>query len=295
MRRSQFSLAMLFILPALFFYVVFLIVPLIGGILISFTDWEGYTFRNVSFIGLGNYARLLQDNVFWDALKHNVIFVIGTVVVQCTIGLIVALILDQEPRLAKFFRGVYFMPAVISLVVVGIVFSLILSPSFGIFNPILELIGLGRLVRDWLGSPSTALPTLMAIQVWLGFGFSMFIFVARLQSLPVELYEAAKVDGAGDLRRVWHITLPQLKETGAVVAIMAVINALKIFTLPYVMTRGGPNHATEVLGTWAYFQGFTSVKAGYGSAIATILILFTFVLTALQFKYTGMGRFERDV
>ncbi len=280
----------LFILPALIFYLVFSFIPLLGTAALSLTDWNGYNFNTISFYGIGNYIKLLNDPIFWQSFQNNVYFLFGSVFLQITLALIVALILDQNPPFSKFIRGIYFMPSVMSMVVLGLVFSLVLSPSFGIVNPILNWFGFETMNHDWLGSSRTAMPTLILIQMWFGFGFSMFIFIAKLQSIPMSLYEAAKVDGATKLQEILHITLPSLRETMAVVIMLAMINSMKIFALPYVMTGGGPNHATEVLSTWSYFKAFNLSETGYGSAVATTVLIITFILTYFQFKLSSLGR-----
>jgi len=280
----------LFILPALIFYLLFSFIPLLGTAALSLTDWNGYNFNTINFYGLGNYIKLLKDPIFWQSFQNNVYFLFGSVFLQITLALIVALILDQNPPFAKFIRGIYFMPSVMSMVVLGLVFSLVLSPSFGIVNPILNWLGFENMNHDWLGSSQTAMPTLILIQMWFGFGFSMFIFIAKLQSIPMSLYEAAKVDGATKWNEILYITLPSLSETMAVVIMLAMINSMKIFALPYVMTGGGPNHATEVLSTWSYFKAFNLSETGYGSAVATTVLIITFILTYFQFKLSSIGK-----
>jgi raffinose/stachyose/melibiose transport system permease protein len=171
---------------------------------------------------------------------------------------------------------------VISLVVVGIVFTLVLSPSLGLINPFLEAIGLGQFAGAWLGDPDLALPIVIAIDVWHGFGLYMFLFISRLIAIPQDLHDAAFVDGANGWQDIIHITLPLMKSMVAMVVLLASIEALKLFAIVYVMTKGGPNHATEVLSTWAYFQAFTANNVGYGSAILVVLLIITFVLAYIQ-------------
>jgi raffinose/stachyose/melibiose transport system permease protein len=265
-RRSGLWPALPFVAPALAFYTLFLLVPLAGTILLSFTHWNGYAF----------------DGIFLRSLAHNLIFVVGAVVLKTLVALVLALVLDRRLPLGRLFQGIYIMPAVLSLVVLGIVFSLALSPTLGIINPFLQAIGLGGLAGEWLGDRTRALPILILIDVWQGFGLYMLLFVARLGLVQQELRDSAAVDGAGPLREVYYVLLPQLRGTILMVALLATIESLKVFSTIYVMTKGGPDHASDVLSTWGYFQGFTANNVGYGSAILVVLLAITFVLAYVQ-------------
>lgn len=278
----QWLLAVPFLAPALIFYTLFLIVPLLGTVILSFTDWTGFNFADIRFAGLRNYREMGRDPIFWQSLGHNLIFLMGAVMLRTSFALFLALALDQNIPFSNLFRGIYLMPTVISLVVVGVVFSLALSPSLGLINPLLQALGLGGVAGDWLGNPRRVLPILILIDTWHGFGLAMFLFISRLVAIPQELHEAAFVDGASGLRDIWHITLPLLKSTAMMVLLLAAIDSLKLFAIVYVMTKGGPNHHSEVLSTWAYFQAFTANKVGYGNAILVVLLAITFALAYIQ-------------
>jgi ABC-type sugar transport system permease subunit len=280
--RRVWLLVVPFVAPSLIFYTVFLIVPLLGTLALSFTDWSGISLANIRFVGLANYRQLGSDPVFWESLQHNLIFLLGAILLKTTLALLLALALEQNLRFSAFFRGVYLMPTVISLVVVGIVFSLALSPSLGLINPFLQAIGLGQFAGSWLGDPQKVLPLVILIDTWQGFGLYMFLFITRLIAIPQELHDAAFVDGASGRQDIWYVTLPLLKSTAAMVVLLAAIESLKAFALIYVMTSGGPNHQSEVLSTWAYFNAFTANKVGYGSAILAVLLLITFCLAYIQ-------------
>ena len=283
--RADWILAAPFLAPALLFYTLFLIVPLLGTIALSFTQWSGFNFSNIKAAGLDNYRAIGADPIFWMSLRHNVIFMVGAIALRVTFALFLALALDQRVPLSNLFRGVYLMPTVISLVVVGVVFRLALSPSLGLINPFFSAIGLDALTGDWLGNPNRVLPILILIDTWHGFGLYMFLFIARLASISEELHEAAFVDGANGFQDIWHITLPLLRSTAAMVLLLAAIDSLKVFAIIYVMTSGGPNHRSEVLSTWAYFQAFTANKVGYGNAILVVLLVITFILAYVQVTY----------
>lgn len=278
----EWLLAIPFLAPALLFYIIFLLVPLFGTLALSVTNWTGFNFADLQFVGMQNFRALGNDSVFWQSLQHNIMFLVGSVILKATIALVLALALDQNLPFSNFFRGVYLMPTVISLVVVGIVFTLVLSPSLGLINPFLKAIGLGQFVGSWLGNPNLALPIVVAIDVWHGFGLYMFLFISRLIAIPQDLHDAAFVDGATGWQDILHITLPLMKSMVAMVVLLASIEALKLFSIVYVMTKGGPNHATEVLSTWAYFQAFTANNVGYGSAILVVLLIITFILAYIQ-------------
>jgi raffinose/stachyose/melibiose transport system permease protein len=273
-----------FILPALIFYVVFLALPILGTVIISLLNWSGLSLNDVHWAGLANYVTLGQDPVFWAALKHNVIFIVVGATTVVLIGLFLAVLLERGLRGSNFFRGVFFMPTVMSMVVVGIVFMLILSPELGLINPLLRAVGLGRFARAWLGDPNTSLLVVIACDVWKNFGLSMFLFVAGLKGIDGELYEAASMDGANAWQSFWRITLPVLAPVTTTVIVLVSINTLKLFDLVYVMTHGGPGHASEVLTSWMYFQGFMYNKMGYGSSVAVVLLLVTLMLTLIQFR-----------
>ncbi len=282
-----------FILPAFVVYFIFLVIPLFGTIGFSFVRWDGIRYADIRFLGLQNYRSLFQDSVFWRALVNNLIFVGGAVAFQCTLGLAVALLLEQKRLpLGNFFRGCYFIPAVISLISIGIVFQLILDPSMGVLGMVFTRLGLKPLTGFglWLISSKKAIFVLILIQIWFGFGWSMFVFVSGLKGIDPGLYEAAEVDGATAWHRVVYITLPLLKGTASVAVLLAATWAMKIFTVPYVMTRGGPNHATEVLATWSFYHGLSYQHVGYGSTIAVMLVFFGLILGFVVFRFTGMGK-----
>ncbi len=256
---------------------------------IGFTDWNGISAHTLKWIGFGNYIELFSDPFFWTALRNNFVIVGGSVLIQCTLALLLAVILDSGLRGAEIFRTVFFMPTVLSFIVVGLLFSLLLSPTVGIVNPLLSKLGLSAWQHQWLGDKQTALYTVMIVNIWKEFGFSIFLFLAGLQSISKELYEAAWVDGAGPWRNLWFITLPLLKEVTIVVVILAVNQAFLVFDLIYVMTSGGPYHASEVLATYMYSRAFTSGRMGYGTAIAEVLFAIVFVVTLIQLRVTRAG------
>jgi raffinose/stachyose/melibiose transport system permease protein len=273
-----------FLGPALGFYLAFMMVPLLGTFFLSFTDWPGFSLEQIDWVGLENFRELADDGVFWQAFRHNIFLLVGAIVLNTLLALVLALALDQNLRGSSFFRGVFLMPTVISLVVVALVFGLGLSPSLGFINPALEAVGLGRLAGEWLGDPDRVLPMILLLDTWSSFGLYMFLLIARLIAIPKELREAAAIDGAGELRTIWYVILPLLRNTITMVMLLIAINSLKMFELVYVMTSGGPNHASEVIATWGYFQGFTATRVGYGSATLVVLLVLTFILATIYVR-----------
>ena len=281
--------AYLLLLPGLIFYVPFHFLPILGVFFFSLLDWKGFSFATMKWAGLENYSKMLGDRFFWGALKNNIQFVIVVIVVQTVLALALALILEQKFKLSTLFRGVYFMPTVLSLVVVGILFGFVLSPSQGLINVFLRNIGLGNIQPVWLGDPKLALYVLMAVHMWKEFGLSMFLFIAGLEAIPEELFDAAKVDGASAWDVIWRIIIPLLRETITVVVILSTIVCFKLFDLVVVMTGGGPFFATEVLSVRMYYQTFKFNHVGYGSSIAVVLFLITFAVSGMQFWLRTRG------
>lgn len=265
-----------FVAPALLFYTLFWIVPLIGALGISLTHWDGIATSTLRFAGFDNYLMLARDPLFWGALFNNLIFVAAALVLIVGSALVIALILNSRPLGHGSFATIFFLPIVLSNVLVGLMFTLLLSPTSGIFG--------GE--TQWLGDPGTALWSVLGAYVWRDMGFSVLLFLAGLAAVPRDLVDAARVDGAGPFRIIRHVSLPSIREVAIVVSVLAVTNAFLLFDLVIVMTGGGPYHASDVLATYMYNQGFSRGMLGYGSAIAIMLFLIVLAVTALQFRLT---------
>ncbi|MCS6848242.1 MAG: sugar ABC transporter permease [Anaerolineae bacterium] len=275
----------LFLLPALVWYFIFLVYPMAYSFVISLTDWDGLS-RTSNWVGFANYINIVfNDEVSRLALRNNVIWTVGTLLIPTILGLVLAVLLDQKLFGRTMFRTIIYSPAVLPLVAVGLIWAWMYNPQFGFINEVLKAIGLGHLARGWLSTFETALPATFVTAIWTGVGFSMTVYLAALQGIPAEQYEAARIDGATGLRLFWHITLPWLREAHVIVLSLAVISSFKVFDLIYTMTYGGPGRSTQVMGTWMYFNAFQYYHAGYGSAIAWVIAIITLTVAVPYIRH----------
>lgn len=266
-------------LPALAFYLVFVVYPVGASFYYSTLEWSGI--GEATYVGLQNFSRLLGDEMVWRSLSHNLILVIASLVVQLPIGLGLAMLLMSKVKGVRLFRTVYFMPLLMSTVAIGILWTSIYNPTFGIINRTLELVGLESWQQGWLGNEGTALLSVIAVICWQFIPFYMILFRAALVGLPEAIYDAAKVDGASNWESFRFITLPLLKGTIRTAALLSLVGSLKYFDLIWIMTGGGPSGSTELVTTYMVKQAFNRFNVGYGSAIAVLLFVISFSLTAL--------------
>lgn len=269
-----------FIAPALAVYAVFLIYPVVQSGVLSFSSWAGPGRPSIP-VGLDNYRELFGDPIFWRALRNTAVLLLVSVFVQLPIGLGLALIVTSARRGRRFWRGVYFVPTLMSTVAVAILWRFVYSPDYGIINGFLRAVGLDGLAQGWLGQTSTALAAVIGANLWQWAPFYMIIYIAAIVGLDPEVYEAAALDGADGLQRFWYITLPLLRPVLFTTAILSLAGSIKAFDLVYIMTDGGPSNSTELLATYMFRQGFTNYRLGYASAIAMVMFLITFVLTVV--------------
>jgi len=281
-----------FLAPALAAIGVFFVLPVAAAFLLSFSDFDIYAlgdFRYARFIGVKNYLHLLQDPLFWKALKNTAYFLVVGGPLSIAVSLGSALML--QPKLLRFkgfFRTSYFAPVVTTLVAVAIDWRFVYHPRFGILNYALTLVGLQGV--DWLGDPVWAMPAIIVMAVWKNFGYNMIIFIAGLQNIPGELYEAASIDGAGKLQQFRSITLPMLAPTTLFVSIITMIGYFQLFAEPYVMTQGGPLNSTLSIVLLMYQQGFRWWNMGYSAALA--FVLFAFILAGSVIQSRLQRRWE---
>lgn len=239
--------------------------------LISTWKWDGVS-PNPVHVGLGNYAMLLHDPLFWGAVRHTVIFFVVTFTVQTFLGLAFAVLLHSRIRLAVVYKVIIFVPVVLAPAIMAPVFRSMLAPE-GQFNQVLDAVGLGSLAQPWIGQTSTALPALMAITVWQFTGFTFVLYYAAMSQIDDSVVEAARLDGAGNFRVITAIVWPSVAGTTFALATLSVIGALKTFDIPYLVTAAGPNYATNFFGTYIYNQIITLDNVGYGAALSIVLLV----------------------
>jgi multiple sugar transport system permease protein/raffinose/stachyose/melibiose transport system permease protein len=279
----------LFVLPGLVLYAVFFLYPFFNSILLSFTDWDGVQpIRN--FVGGANYLRLSQDPMVWMSLSHNLIWVIVGTIAPVLIGLLLAVLFwSGSTKGQVIFRTAFFMPVVLSPVVVGIIWGWIYSPIFGILNRVLEAVGLGFIARGWLGDPTWALFAVLGTAVWSYFGFCFVILLAGLQNADLELYDAAKLDGASSWQQLLNVTIPQLQSVLSMVIVYTLIGGFNVFDIVFVMTGGGPANLTELIATYTYKKSFMENQVGYGASLTMVMTVLSLAASFVFLKLRERG------
>jgi len=274
----------LLVCPALAAIVAFFVLPVAAALALSFTDFDIYALadlRNVRFVGFDNYLHLLQTPLFWQALGNTLYFVVVGVPLSIAASLGAAMLVNSRlARFKHFHRTALFAPVVTTLVAAAVVWRYLLHTRYGLVNQGLAGLGLGPV--DWLGDPRWAMPAIILMSVWKNFGYNMVIFLAGLQSIPAELYEAASIDGASRWQQFRVVTLPSLAPMMLMVAILTMAAHFQLFAEPYVMTQGGPAQRTVTVLYFMYEEGFKWWSLGSASAVAFVLFLFMFAITLLQ-------------
>ena len=281
-RRKRYGFTpWLFALPALAVYLWFLVYPAFSSLFFSLTDWDGLS-PTYQIVGLDNYQAMVHDPVVIHAAINNIIWTIVTIAVPVLLGLTLAVLLNGKIRGKPVLRMVFYLPGVLPLVSVASIWGWLYNPDYGAINAFLKAIGLGSLAQPWLGQNSTALFAVMVPAIWLRTGFPMLLYLAALQGISADQYEAATMDGATRWQQFRHITMPNLRPAHYIVLALSLIDSFKVFDLIYAMTYGGPGTATQVMGTWMYFNVFQYYHAGYGTAIAVVI---TVVAIAVSIPY----------
>ncbi len=291
--RAEARAALWLLAPALLVIGGFFLLPVGAALLLSLTDFDIYAvadLHNLRFTGFENYRRLLADPLFWTALRNTFYFAFAGGPLSVLVSLVAALLVDSRlARCKALFRTVFFAPVVTTLVAVAVVWRYLYHPRFGLLNLVLGWVGLPAI--DWLGSPRWSMPAIILLAVWKNFGYNMVVFLAGLQNIPVTLYEAARIDGAGWVRQLRHITLPMLAPTFLFVGVITMIGYFQLFTEPYVLTRGegGPVNSTLSVVLLMYKQGFRYWNMGYAAALAFVLFAVILGVTALQLLLRRRG------
>jgi ABC-type sugar transport systems, permease components len=275
---------LLFLAPAFLLFALFYAAPILSGFYYGFTDWKGLSF-SANWTGLDNFVAVFNDPLFTTALRNILILSVVVLLVQHTLAILLAVVLDQKLKGVSWMRAVIFYPAILNTVVIGYVWSYMYSPFVGFLPKLFELLGLKQLAAvDWLGRPDLAIYSVAFVIIWQYVGYSMMIYMAGLQSIPQDIYESASIDGAGSFQKFFRITLPLLIPSITVNTVLSVIGNLKQFEHIWVMTQGGPANSTQVFGSLIFQFAFRTSQPGYGTAMAIILSVFILAVTFVQIR-----------
>ena len=274
--------AYLFLTPFMIFFAIFVVRAVIAAVQMSFFDWHILR-PSRPYIGVENYMELFNDDVWWIALQNTIYFTALTVTGTTIVALAAAVAVTRPIRGAGFFRILLYVPSLLSVGAVGLIWVWLLNTQFGIINYGLSFVGMRPV--NWLGDPNLVLPALSLTTIWWGFGFPMLIFIAGLQGIPESLYEAARIDGASGWQVFWYITLPLLRPTILFVTVTGVISHFQVYGQPFIMTNGGPGRSSYSLIFYLYQIAWTAFRMGYGAAVAVVIALIMAVITTFQFVF----------
>jgi ABC-type sugar transport system permease subunit len=276
-----------YVAPAFIVYAMFFLWPAARLVQLSLQKWDGL--GEPAYVGFDNYQRLLNDPVFWRAFQHNVAWMLAAVIVPVLFGLFLAILLVRSPMHGRVvFRTIYFMPQVISSVVVAIIWNWIYNPSFGALNEMLGFLGLSSLQRGWLGEPNLALPAVFIAWSWVHYGFTMVIFIAAIQGIDEVYFDAAKVDGANGWQQFRHVMIPFIRAPLSTIVLVTAISSFQVFDLVFIMTGGGPANATMVLPIFMLDNAFKFHNVGYGATIAVALGFFIVIMSIVFLRLQGV-------
>ncbi|UNZ16247.1 sugar ABC transporter permease [Streptomyces sp. 891-h] len=285
--------ASMWVAPALILVLVFIYYPIIENVRLSFFSWSAFS-PEPRPVGLDNYRALGSDPVFWRALGNNIGYAVVSLVFQVGLALVLAAVLEAYVgrRLRGLLRTIYFIPAVISITVAGMLFQFLYDPHIGLVNRFLGAVGLDSLQHSWLGDQDTAIWSVIAMSQWQSIGYTTMLFMVAIQRIPAELYESAHVDGAGRIRSFFVITVPMVREMTTLLVVVTISGAFLAFNEVMVMTGGGPANSSQVLGTWLYHSAFLNDDMGYAAAIATVIFVITLAASVIQLIRAQRRRVE---
>jgi raffinose/stachyose/melibiose transport system permease protein len=272
-----------FSLPAILFFLFFILFPVVSTFLLSFAQWKGFVFSELRFTGLSNFAELLTDGIFFKSLANTLIFVIITTVALNILGFIGASLIDTRVAGSRLLKNAVFLPVLLAPIIIGIMWSRMLD-AFGIVNQLLKSVHLTRMPLLFLGDERIALYTVIGATIWQYTGYDMLLYFAGLQGVPQEQVEAARIDGASPLAVRLHVVIPFLSPVIAVTMLLNMIGGFKVFDIVYVMTAGGPNNSSHVFATYLFQQAFRFNKMGYASVIAIVIIAFSIVAAVFRLR-----------
>lgn len=280
----------LFLAPALILLLAFMVLPIIRGLNLSLYEWKGLGVPK--WVGLDNFEKLLGDRYFWLALRNTVVFAIAATIGQVGLGLLLALALARRVRFHQIYRVAFYLPVMLPAVAAAALWFRILEGNAGLLNSLLETLGLGFLAHPWLGSIDLALPSLIAVSIWLHAGFAMIVLLAAIEGIPPELHDAASIDGTNEWHRVRYLIVPMIWPVLVSISAITLIGSLKVFDLVWIMTKGGPSSSTSVLGTYLFKLGFQQQHYGYASAVATVMFVIIFAVTYVYYLLTKIEAVE---
>jgi len=281
-KKDFVSTIIIFLFPALFFLIIFIIYPIISSFQLSFFEWNGVN-PVKDFIGFGNWIELFKDMIFLKAVSNNFIIVILSIVIQIPFAIILAIFLDKGGKKVRVFKTIYFLPLLMSTVAVGFLFKYMYDPQFGMIPKILRFVGFNNLANGLLSNTKVALYSVTAVICWQWIPFYMIYFLAALTTIPPELHDAALIDGANENNYFWKIVIPFLKGYLITAVVIILVGSLSYFDLIYVLTEGGPVHSTELMATYMYKNSFTSFRTGYGATIASAQFMISMVSALVLF------------
>lgn len=281
----------IFLLPALLGIIFFIYYPLLQSFINSFYEWTLYS-SDRTWAGFGNYADIFTNEDIWTILKNNTLYAVISVIFQVLIAMVLAACLEEAfmRKFQPFFRTVLFLPSLISMTVVAILWKCIFNPNTGLLNTLIHAVGFTEITPQWIGDANIAIFCCIFISQWQGMGYCILLDLVGIQKIPTEIYDAAKIDGAGAVKRFLNVTLPMGKESMLVTSLVITIGSFKLFTEIQVLTGGGPGRATEVLATAMYRAAFSNDKMGEGSAYAIIIFLITMILSLIQLRISNSGK-----
>ena len=294
MNRGKNGLIVSFLAIPLALYTVFLLFPYFSSFYFGFTRWTGFS-ANIKFNGFNNFIKLFADEKFWNALSHNGIALLVLPPVVIGIALFFAFLFTQGLKLARFFRISFFFPQVLSVVIVGVLWGFIYHPTIGILNSVIDLLGIEAMESfPWMGDRRTVFGSVLAVVIWQAVGFYMVLFIAAMQTVPPDYYEAARVDGAGPWTMFWGLTVPLIWDTIRTAIVFLAIGAMDLFAIVTVMTNGtgGPSRAADVVPVYLYSKAFSEGQFGYATAMGLVLLIIVLGLSIVSLRFTARESFE---
>lgn len=283
-----------FLFVPLVLYTLFVLIPFVSSILVAFTRWRGVS-ANITFNGLNNLVRLVEDDLFWNALANNLRVLVSLPIITISLALLFAALFARGLRGQRFFRITFFFPQVLSAAVVAVLFGFVYHPTIGVLSSLLGALGFRQFANfPWLGETNTVLPAIIFVAIWQSVGFYMVLFIASMQSIPTEYYEAAKIDGASEWALFWGVTLPLMRDTLRTALVFLMIGAMDMFAYVSILTNetGGPGRAAQVLSSYLYGEAFRRQNFGYATMLALVLMLFVLGLSVISLRAGGQEPLE---